>query len=160
MVLFVVENVEIARYTSGVSHESTTLTVNDQTSVVFSLRACTEVCIYLSQITGLVEKSTYKICLGSGVYADQVGIYSDEILQAHGHVSCVLDCATYKQYWVGWENGLIRVGYGSGVGANVYLEWQAAGRSIHPVSAVSVTSGLNDYIYWLFTPVPGEGNVI
>jgi len=119
-------------------YDTLTLTSSGRPFLVFSVMACADVTLVMSELLGLTNVRSYKVLISFGPRQDQLEIHKNNARKIHRHLSCVLHCTQYREFWISWENGFVRIGYGSEVGTNVHLEWQDS----HPlpISAVSVNS--------------------
>ena len=119
--------------------DTMTMTSNGRPFLVFSVMACSDVTLVMSEILGLTNVRSYKVLIGHGPGQDQLEIHKDNVRQIHRHLSCVLHCTQFREFWISWEHGLVVFGFGSEVGANAYLEWQDP-RPLPIISSVAVSS--------------------
>lgn len=123
--------------------------VTGHTSLTFQVKACNDAHIALSQDKGVDSRNTYEVVIGG--WSGRRSVIRDCkqcAYKARSNKRQTVNCKTYLPFWIGWENGIIRVGTGNVVGNGQFMMWNDAGP--HDVNYVAVSTGFGSNGDWKF----------
>ena len=126
------------------------LSVIDQDSVVFKVRACSDVHIGLARYPGISYVEMYEIVIGGWDNTKSVirtGM-QQQTPEAELDESDTVSCEQSRHFWVSWVDGRIAFGRGTTVGAREMLHWQDP--NPHEVTAVGITNAADYNGTWEF----------
>jgi Farnesoic acid 0-methyl transferase len=125
-----------------------------KTSVLFKVRACSDVHILLAKFLAITDDGVYEIIIGeqsNQLSLIRYGIGGSILVQQN--TQNVLHCSYAQWFWIDWSRG-ISVGAGSQVGDSVFLQISSLPHRFD-ISAVSVATGQGVAGDWELTSVPG-----
>ena len=139
------------------SYESLVATVLATNYIVFSVKACSNASIALSQLPDVTDYNTYEIVLGM-----DSNTKSSISRGKHGPVIAsaatpnMLDCNSFKTFWVRWTNDKrIEVGKGIHAGSSRFLT-TGIESSFTGVASVAFTSPDGVTSKWELTEIKGR----
>ena len=155
--VFIAVQASVLNTTTSYNYDQVWLSVLDTQSIIFKVRACSDVHIGLAKYSGIANVDMYEIVLGGWENTQSVirkGIQGghEAELQQEGIVSC--DESRY--FWASWSGGLIAVGKGSSpnVKSTELMQWRDP--QPHEVNAVGVTTASGYTGTWEFTQIEGR----
>lgn len=99
------------------------LTVTGRTNAVFSVKACTDAHVALSEIPGLFTTNTYEIIIGGyGNAESKIRLGRDTELKSESTPQ-ILNCNDFRYFWVSWAGGVIEMGSGLYVGQSQVIRY-------------------------------------
>ena len=125
--------------------EDVWLTVTGRTNAVFSVKACTDAHVALSEVPGLFTTKTYEIIIGgySNAYS-KIRLGRDIDLKTE-YTQNILNCNEFRYFWVSWKDGIIEMGAGLVVGSGQVIRYQNPEPFLingFGISTVEVTDGV------------------
>ena len=112
-----------------------------RTDLVFSVLACKEARVALSQIPGVLTHYTYELVIGTQENSLTVlknGIDGPTLTQVT--TPGILDCAVNRNFWITWKDGTLSFGNGTVPEGNRILYHRDS--NMYPINAVSVMTPL------------------
>lgn len=127
------------------------LSVIDEESIVFKVRACSDVHIGLSRYPGISYVEMYEIVIGG--WGNTKSVIRTSMQQEHPEAELdeadTVSCDSSRHFWVSWPNGRIAFGRGSHVGSREMLHWTDP--NPHEVTAVGITNAADNNGTWEFS---------
>ena len=137
-------------------HVWTTPIPNEQT-FTFSVTACKEAIVVLSQTPGDTLKSAYELTIGSSDNTKSVlKKVVDEEFEIVAEVNSfdILDCSIATSFWITWSDGIIKVGRGDRF-MYQFLIWEDPEENYPRIHAISLTNENNNAL-WRFQRDQGK----
>ena len=101
------------------------LSVLDQESIVFRVRACGEAHIGLARYPGISNVEMYEVVIGGWTNTKSaIRRMLQGALEAELDETGILHCNQSRTFWINWPGGRIAFGRGSIVGQREMLYWQ------------------------------------
>jgi hypothetical protein len=125
-----------------------------KTSVLFKVRACSDVHILLAKHFAIADDGVYEIVIGA--LSNQLSLIRYGIggtILVQQNTQNVLHCSYAQWFWIDWSRG-ISVGTGYQVGDSAFLQINELPHRFD-IGALSVATGQAIDGYWEFTSVPG-----
>lgn len=119
-------------------------------SITFKVQACHDV--HFALINGHSEQDQlYEIVIGGWNGMKSVirtAKQSQEVKQKQ-HASKILDCSTYKQFWISWNHETIEVGEGGFIGQHTFMGW-TSGAPLIPIQDGGFYTAFGSTGDWIF----------
>ncbi len=131
------------------SYTDSTLTFDDSPVALVEVKACNDAFIALCFTQSLYTENVYEINIGGwkntkSIIRNKPNYYATILTEYQG---AVLDCNVAKKFWLSWESGLIRVGFGHVVGESLMMEYDHP--NPHPTPRyVGVSTGYGSTGTW------------
>ncbi|VDI41663.1 Hypothetical predicted protein [Mytilus galloprovincialis] len=91
-------------------------------SIQFEVQGCDNALITLHASSSLSGPHYYIIIGGWGNTRSQISKTVTNLQSVHNYyMTDILDCLSFKNFWISWEKGRIRVGRGNTLNDNVFL---------------------------------------
>ncbi|CAG2198492.1 unnamed protein product [Mytilus edulis] len=122
-----------------------------ETSIQFEVQGCDNALIALHAKSSLSGPHYYIIIGGWGNTRSQISkAVTHEQLVYLSYKTDLLDCYTYKNFWISWEKGRIRVGSGNTLNDNVFLLYDDM--CPFAIQEVMISTAWWRTVDWIFHP--------
>jgi len=107
------------------SYNQMSKTIITQSWIVFSVQACRDAHVALSELFNNLQSRTYEIIIGGNENRNSFIRDSNTFIEVQRVDTVdIMDCYNYKTFWVKWDaNYRITVGRGAYVDMNHFLNW-------------------------------------
>ena len=134
------DTVEIDTH-SRYSYNTSWLDVVGKASFEFQIQACSDVHLALARIPGEAAVQSYEVVIGgwqnSKSAIRKFPLESPPSFQMD--TPDILDCGEFRQFWVSWLDGDVRVGRGAVVGEDELMAWKDTSQP-HSVNSVGLST--------------------
>lgn len=130
-------------------------TADHRTSLSFRVKACHDAHVALASTLADTRQHAYEIVLGAS--GNQYTIIRNMTLDfpvMTVHTPGILDCTEMRKFWISWEGGLVRVGYGLRAGLQTIMEWQDT--DPYAIHAYGISTGFGASGVWQLIDYTGK----
>ncbi|CAH1794507.1 unnamed protein product [Owenia fusiformis] len=136
------------------------VTVTGYDYIEFTVKACNDAHILLSNIPGEIDELVIQVIIGgwkNTKSAIRTGRTVGTPIVKQTNTPNILDCNEARSFWLSWKNGRIRVGQ-HGLYQDQFLQWSQPRNN--PINSISVATGWGSWGDWRLPVLMGQSSTL
>ena len=130
-------------FTGGLKEDQRVQFLASHPYLIFQIQACSDANIYLHTDPEKPEEANYEIHIGEHENS-QTTILKDGVRQTSVTTEDVLDCNSYREFWIMWFLGHILVGKGSVLNEQIITIYKDEGTPYDVIAITLATTGTSN----------------